>query len=31
MIVAMYYHLFPNATEAAGVRCSCAFRTHAMA
>jgi len=29
MLVAMYYHLFPNASEAAGMRCSCAFRSHA--
>ena len=28
MIVAMYYHLFPSAPEAAGMRCSCAFHAH---
>jgi hypothetical protein len=26
MLVAMYYHLFPSASEAAGMRCSCAIR-----
>lgn len=25
MIVGMYYHLFPNASEAGAVRCSCAW------
>ncbi len=29
MMVAMYYHVFPNAPEAAGMRCSCAFHAHA--
>ena len=28
MMVAMYYHLFPSAPEAAGMRCSCALRAH---
>jgi hypothetical protein len=28
MVVAMYYHLFPNDTERAGMRCSCALHTH---
>ena len=28
MMVGMYYHLFPNATEATGMQCSCAFRSH---
>jgi hypothetical protein len=28
MLVAMYYHLLPNAREAAQMRCSCALRTH---
>jgi hypothetical protein len=29
MMVAMYYHLFPNAHEVAGMRCSCALHSHA--
>jgi len=29
MMVAMYYHLFPSAPDAARRRCSCALRTHA--
>jgi hypothetical protein len=28
MMVAMYYHLFPSAPEAAGMRCSCSLRSH---
>jgi hypothetical protein len=28
MMVAMYYHLFPSATDAAGMRCSCSLRPH---
>ncbi len=28
MVVAMYYHLFPNDTERAGMRCSCALHPH---
>jgi hypothetical protein len=28
MMVAMCYHLFPSAPEAAGMRCSCAFHSH---
>src|SRR5437867_784243 len=28
MMVAMYYHLFPSAPDAARMRCSCALRTH---
>jgi len=28
MIVAMFYHLFPSATEAAGMRCSCSLRSY---
>jgi hypothetical protein len=28
MLVAMYYHLFPSAPEATGMRCSCALRSH---
>jgi hypothetical protein len=28
MVVAMYYHLFPSAPEAAGMRCSCALHPH---
>src|SRR5437773_12108537 len=28
MIVAMYYHLFPSAPDAARMRCSCALRPH---
>jgi hypothetical protein len=31
MIVAMYYHLFPSAPDAAGMRCSCALRSHPAA
>jgi hypothetical protein len=29
MIVAMYYHVFPGAPDAARMRCSCAFHPHA--
>lgn len=29
MVVAMYYHLFPSAEEAAQHRCSCALHVHA--
>ena len=28
MIVGMYYHLFPNAVERGGMRCSCAWHAH---
>jgi len=28
MMVAMYYHLFPNEPEAAAMRCSCALHSH---
>jgi hypothetical protein len=28
MVVAMYYHLFPSAPEAAQMRCSCALHSH---
>jgi len=28
MMVAMYYHLFPSAPDAAGMRCGCALRAH---
>jgi len=28
MMVAMYYHLFPSASDAAASRCSCALRSH---
>ena len=28
MIVAMYYHVFPRAPDAARMRCSCALRSH---
>jgi len=28
MMVAMYYHVFASATDAAGMRCGCALRTH---
>jgi hypothetical protein len=28
MVVAMYYHLFPNAPEAARMRCRCALHSH---
>jgi len=29
MMVGMYYHLFPSASEAGGMRCSCAWHSHA--
>lgn len=29
MMVAMYYHLFPSATDAAAMRCGCAFHPRA--
>ena len=28
MVVAMYYHLFPSAPDAARMRCSCALQPH---
>jgi hypothetical protein len=28
MVVAMYYHVFPDEHDAAGMRCSCALRSH---
>jgi hypothetical protein len=28
MMVAMYYHLFPSASDAARMQCSCAFHPH---
>jgi hypothetical protein len=31
MIVAMYYHVFPSASDAAGMRCHCALHSHAAA
>jgi hypothetical protein len=31
MMVAMYYHVFPGATDAAGMRCGCALPSHVAA
>jgi len=28
MVVAMYYHVYPNALEAHGMRCSCGLHAH---
>jgi len=30
MVVAMYYHVFPDGHDAAGMRCSCAFHSHTV-